>query len=120
MAGVVLMVLVENKVEEVVVLVGVIEVRFIVFFTKKPSLLGRQFEQDLPAFTQVGDLVTPQHSTWMCGDTPTTKSTSFLSISKVIFTTGNQLFLALAVVHGILQGRYTDFCTHQGCTMDFE
>ena len=46
MAGVVLKILVENKVEEVVVevvLVGVVEVRFMVF-SKKQSLLGKQFE----------------------------------------------------------------------------
>ena len=61
MAGVVLMALVENEVEEVVVevvLVGVVEVRFRVF-SQKPSLLGRQFEQDLPTFTQAQPLHKP-------------------------------------------------------------
>ena len=58
MAGVVLMVLVENEVEEFVVevvLVGVVEVRFMAFLQKQSSL-GRQFEQNLPAFTQAQPL----------------------------------------------------------------
>ena len=52
MAGVALMVLVENEVVVEVALVGVVEVRFIVF-SQKLSLLGRQFEQDLTAFGEL-------------------------------------------------------------------
>ena len=60
-AGVILMILVENEVEEVVVevvLVDVVEMRFMVF-SQNSSITGRKFELYLPAFTQPQPLHKP-------------------------------------------------------------
>ena len=95
MAGAALMVLGWKWIEEVVikvVLVGVVEVRFMVF-SQNPSLLGKQFEQHFPAFTQTQPLIslfycicyTPFSNIWIMWQRVTTiKSTSITNHFEIV------------------------------------